>query len=251
MFMRFLQIKIKRDVTAEFERFYEEIVMPQMQKVPGCLFAGLIRHKPEENEFASLTFWKEQEDAENYEQSGIFQSLVDKARPLLSESNEWKIHLSDNMQLEYEPVAEEPVIKKYSVADAGYHPDKLNIKSSPIYIRIVSVKVQPGKAEEFKDLFNTEVIPVLKSTKGCRDIFLTQSIHQNDEFISVTIWDSEKDAELYENSGKFAQLAEMLKKTFSQFYLWKMSLEKNYSAKVKTSEDIKIEKYDLITGRSF
>jgi heme-degrading monooxygenase HmoA len=80
---------------------------------------------------------------------------------------------------------------------------------------------------------------------------LTQSIHQKDEFISVTIWDSEKDAEAYEKSGKFAELAEMLRKTFSQFYLWKMSLEKNYSAKVTTSEDMKVEKYDLITGRSF
>jgi quinol monooxygenase YgiN len=170
MFMRFLQFKINSEFTAEFERFYKDTVMPQLQKVPGCLFAGLIRHKPEENEFASLTFWKEQEDAENYEQSGVFQGLVDKARPFLSESNEWKINLSDDMQLEYEPVAEEPVIKKYSVADSGNSPDKLDIKSSSIYIRIVSVKVQAGKADEFKDLFHTEVIPVLRSTKGCRDI---------------------------------------------------------------------------------
>jgi hypothetical protein len=30
-----------------------------------------------------------------------------------------------------------------------------------------------------------------------------------------------------------------------------MQLEKNYSAKVKTSEDMKVEKYNLVAGKSF
>jgi len=251
MFMRFLQFKVNAEFIPEFEKFYDSVVLPQLQKISGCLFAGLIRSKPEENEFASLTFWEEQEQAEKYERSGVFQSLVDKARPFLSESTEWKIHLSDNMELEYAPVTEEPMIKKYSVADSDDSPEKINMKSSQLYIRIVSVKVQSGKLNEFKELFHNQVIPALKSTKGCRHIFLTQSIQESDEFISVTIWDSERDADLYESSGKFSELVSKLKQTFSQFYLWKMSLEKDYSAKVKTSADMKVEKYNLITGKSF
>jgi heme-degrading monooxygenase HmoA len=249
MFMRFLQFKLNPDFLSEFEKFYENDVLPQLQKIPGCLFAGLINSKPEENEFASLTFWEHQEQAEDYERSGVFESLVNKARPFLSESSEWKIHLSDKMELEYAPVAEEPTIKKYSVADKGS--EKIDGQIPEMYIRIVSIKIQPGKLNQFKELYHNKVIPTLKSTPGCRHIFLTQSIQEEDEFISLTIWNSKRDADAYEASGKFAELNEQLRETFSQFYLWKMQLEKDYSAKVKTSEDMKVEKYNLVAGKSF
>jgi heme-degrading monooxygenase HmoA len=249
MFMRFLQFKLNPDFLTQFEKFYEDDVLPQLQKIPGCLFAGLINSRPEENEFASLTFWEHQQQAEDYERSSIFENLVNKARPFLSESSEWKIHLSDHMELEYGPVTEEPTIKKYFIADKDS--GKIDDQISQTYIRIVSVKIQPGMLDQFKELYHNKVIPALKSTPGCRHIFLTQSIHEEDEFISLTIWNSKRDADAYEASGKFAQLNEQLKHTFSQFYLWKMQLEKNYSAKVKTSEDMKVEKYNLVAGKSF
>ena len=251
MFMRFLQVKIKTDYIVQFRNFYENTVLTELQKISGCLFAGLIKSGPEENEFASLTFWETQEQAENYENSDVFQNLIELAKPFLSESAEWKIQLSDKMELEYAPVTEEPVIKKYSVADTGDDSEKINTKNPQMYIRIVSMKIQDGKLNEFKELYHNKIIPALKSTQGCRHVFLTQSVQEKDEFISITIWDSKKDADAYEASGKFAELVSKLEETFSQFYLWKMYLEKDYSAKVKTSEDIKVDKYSLVTGKSF
>ena len=251
MFMRFLQIKIKEDFTAQFQHFYENTVLSDLQNVQGCLFAGLIKSGPEGNDFVSITFWKTQEQAENYENSSVFTNLIEQAKPFLSESTEWKIQLSDKMELEYAPVIEEPVIKKYSVADIAEDSEKISLKNPQMYIRIVSMKIQDGKLDEFKELYHNKVIPALKSTQGCRHIFLTQSVQEKDEFISVTIWNSKKDADAYEASGKFAELVSKLEETFSQFYLWKMQLEKDYSAKVKTSDDMKVEKYNLITGKSF
>jgi hypothetical protein len=47
------------------------------------------------------------------------------------------------------------------------------------------------------------------------------------------------------------ELVEKIRHTFSQFYLWKMALEKDYSAKVKTTDDLKVQAYNLVSGKSF
>jgi len=253
--MRFLQLKINTKYTEDIKEFYENSVLPQLQKMLGCIFAGLIKGGSEENEFVSLTFWETQEQAENYERSGVFQNLLNQAKPYLFESNEWKVQLSDKMELEYAPVTEEPVIKKYSVELQKENPafagDKLKIQSSQMYVRVVSMKIQIDKLEEFKELYSKIVIPALKETEGCRHVFLTESVNEKDEYISVTIWDSKEYADRYESSGKFQELVNQTKHTFSQFYLWKMALEKEYSAKITTTDDMKVESYNLITGKSF
>ena len=129
MFMRFLQVKINVDFINQFQNFYEGTVLSELQKISGCLFAGLVKSGPEQNEFASITFWETQEQAENYEQSNVFQNLIEKVKPFLSESTEWKVQLSDKMELEYAPVIEEPVVKKYSVADIADDTEKINVKN--------------------------------------------------------------------------------------------------------------------------
>jgi heme-degrading monooxygenase HmoA len=251
MFMRFLQLKIKPDNIIVFKEFYESDVMQELHNTPGCLFAGLIKSKPEENEFISLTFWETQEQAEKYETSGAFKKLFEQARPYLFESAEWKVQLSEDMELKYGPVEEEPVIKKYVVAAQNSDNDDFKMHSSNMYVRILSLIIQEDKLVEFKKLYSEIIIPALRSVKGCRYIYLTESVSEKNEFISVTVWDSKQDADEYEASGKFQDLTNKVKHTFSQLYLWKMSLEKDYKAQVRTSEDFKVELYNIVTGKSF
>jgi heme-degrading monooxygenase HmoA len=251
MFMRLLQVKLNPTYTEEFKNFYDVTVLPQLQKMPGCIFAGLIKSGPGNDEFISLTFWQTQQNAEEYEKSKIFSNLLEQARPFLSESNEWKIQLSDKMELEYAPVSEEPEIKKYTVELQKDEDDKIKFQDPKMYLRIVSMKIQDDKLDEFKKIYLEKVIPALKKTEGCRYVFLTESINERDEFISVTIWDDKTCADKYESSGTFEELVGKIKHTFSQFYLWKMDLEKEYSAKVKTTDDMKVEAYNIIAGKSF
>ncbi len=251
MFMRFLQLKIKPDSVNGFKDFYESDVIYELHNTPGCLFAGLIKSKPEENEFISLTFWETQEQAEQYETTGAFKKLFEQAKTYLFESTEWKVQLSEDMVLKYGPVEEEPVIKKYVVAAQNSDSKDFLVHSSNMYVRVLSLIIQEDKLEEFKKLYSEIIIPALKSIKGCRYIYLTESISEKNEFISVTIWDNKEDADEYESSGKFQDLTNKVKHTFSQLYLWKMSLEKDYNARVKTSEDFKVEIYNIVTGKSF
>ena len=74
MFMRILQLNLNPDFIEEFKKFYQETVEPRLQNVDGCLFASLIKSKPDKDEFISLTFWKTQQQAENYEKAKFLKS---------------------------------------------------------------------------------------------------------------------------------------------------------------------------------
>jgi len=68
--------------------------------------------------------------------------------------------------------------------------------------------------------------------------------------ISLSIWDSKEDALNYEKSGAFDNLVNKLRPTFSQFYQWKMELDKNSAKKVSTSDDLKVTHYRVVTGKN-
>lgn len=249
MFLRFVQLNVDTQKISDFRKVYTEDVIQALQKIPGCRFVGLIESGSDNTEFISMTLWDRQEQAEDYEKKGKYSDLVEKIRPFLRNSSEWKIQLSENLELEYKEVVEEPVIKRYSVLT----PTKLSADriDSNLYVRIVSISIQKGKENEFKQIYTNTIIPELLSTRGCKYAYLTKSLKESNSFISVTIWDSKKDADEYENSGKFKELVDKVSHTFSQFYRWKMALEKDYDANIRTSEDMKIDSYNLVTGKNF
>ncbi|HSD64377.1 MAG TPA: antibiotic biosynthesis monooxygenase [Ignavibacteriaceae bacterium] len=248
MFMRFVQLNVDSQKIPDFRRVYSEDVIQALQKIPGCRFVGLIESGSDKTEFISMTLWDKQEQAEDYEKKGIYADLLEKIKPFLRNSSEWKIQLSEKLELEYKEVVEEPVIKRYSVQTQLNSVDRID---SRLYVRIVSLSIQKGKEKEFKQIYTDEIIPELLSTQGCQYAYLTQSLQDPDSFISVTIWDSKEDAELYESTGKFKELVDKASHTFSQFYRWKMALEKDYNANIRTSEDMKIDSYNLVTGKNF
>ncbi len=250
MFMRLVQLNVDLQKVAEFRESYTNEVIDRLQKTLGCRFVGLIENGTAEGEFISLTLWEKQEQAEDYEKKGIYTELLEKIKPNLQNSSEWRIQLSENLELEYKQVTEEPVIKKYSV-QAQADSNEANRIDSRLYVRIVSLSIQEGKQKEFKKIYTDEIIPALLSSPGCNYAYLTQSLQDSNGFISVTIWDSKKDADQYESSGKFKELVEKVAHTFSQFYRWKMALEKDFDANIKTSEDMKVENYNLVTGKNF
>ncbi len=249
--MRLLKLKLKTEYINDFKYFYEHTVYPELHSLPGCVFAGLINSNPQPDEFISLTFWKTQSHAEEYERSGPFNQLFQQVQMYLSESSEWKIHLSENMELQYGPPDNEPDIKKYVVTVKNEKSEDILTPSTNMFVRILSLIIQESKVDEFKKLYGEIIIPALNSTKGCRYVFLTESVNSANEFISVTIWDRKEDAEKYEKGGKYQELTDKVKHTFSQLYLWHMSLEKGQGSKMHTSDDFKVDQYKLITGKNF
>ena len=249
--MRLVQAKYKPDSLLKIRQVCDESIIPRLQTIPGCLCVCLIKSEVVRDEGISLTLWDSKEHAEEYERSGVFQELLGKVKPHLSDSSEWKIQLSKDLQLEYTPVPEEPVVTSYSsLAQAqGTIPD--HKRTSMMYLRILSIKVKPGKMAEFRKLYIEEIIPTLHDVEGCRYAFLMENIEDKNEAISVTIWDSKRDADEYVSNMIFDTLRNKVEHTFADLYQWNAALRMEYSGHVVTSEDPRVQTYNVVTGRSF
>jgi heme-degrading monooxygenase HmoA len=251
MFMRLVHAKSKPDSIAIIQQVYAEKIIPRLQKMPGCLFSCLIQSDTHPDEGISLTLWDSQAHAEAYEQSGRFQELLGEVKPYLCDSAEWKVQLSKDLQVEYQPVTEEPVLKGY--ASLGQSDTKILTKRelSLMYLRLFSLKIKEGMMEEFSKIYQEEILPALRGVKGCRFAFMTENIQEKTEALSLTIWDTKQDAINYERSELFTELNDKVKHTFAELFQWKMELEEEAGKKVMTSEDPHSKHYTIVTGKSF
>ena len=232
--------------------YYDENILPTLGRTTGCLYACLMRSANHQDEIISLTLWESQALADAYEKSGPFRELLEGAKPYLADSSELKIQLTKDMTLEYAPVPEEPTVSSYSVSVASDTNTRTpGDQARETYLRLVSVKLKPGKGDEYRRLYETEIIPALRSTKGCRHTYLTTANSQGTEAISITIWDRKSDAEAYERSGLFAHLLEKTKHLYSELFQWKLHLDHLHHGQSASSEDMQVQGYSVVTGRSF
>lgn len=251
MFMRFVQFKIKSNFFRYFKDFFQQEVIPPLKATPGCHFVGLIQgtHQPEECVF--LTLWQSFASAEAFEKSQSFSAVIEKARPYLAESAEWKVQLGRDMRLEYRPTPEEPVFKQLSVTEGVKAPEEKPGPAERIHVRIVAARIQRGKMAEFRRLYRRVILTSLKKTPGCRFAFLTENLQEDEEILSITIWDSLADARNYESSGQFGALVRRVQHTFAGLYRWKMALEKDHPMEIVTTADLTVSHYNLVTGQRF
>jgi len=250
MFMRLLQVRAKYDSRSSLPVLYNNNIIPELRKAPGCLYGGLIQSVRNPDECISMTLWETPEHAEAYEQSGLFQRLLKKAESHFSDSLEWRVQLSRDLNLDYSPIHEEPVVKSYNISAAS-HDALRRLETERMYVRILSIKLLPGKLEEFASLYNELIIPTLRSVHGCRYAFLTEGVEERNEVFSVTIWDRKEDADQYELRGIFDTLKRKVQHTFSHLYQWKLAADKSTQRRIATSDDMVARSYDIVAGQSF
>lgn len=251
MLMRLVEATLKPGTLEEFESIYRREILPVLEETPGCRFAGLLKSVDESNRLVSLTLWENKERVRSYVDSGLFQKNLDRAEPYLQESAEWKIQLTKEDTLDYQPVKQEPVIKSYPVtAESETVPEEMAARRN--YLRVLSLKVKPGKQEEFKQIYSDEIQPELQNVAGCRYAFLVDSSEHDREMLSFTIWSDLEAVERYEKEGKYKALLGRVEDTLAELYQWKMALENRPgTAESVSSEDIDISKYTLVTGKKF
>ena len=75
-----------------------------------------------------------------------------------------------------------------------------------MFMRLVHVKVRDGQIERLQQHYRQRIIAALSGISGCRYAGLMRSQHHSEECLSLTLWDSERDAEAYEGSGLFETL---------------------------------------------
>jgi heme-degrading monooxygenase HmoA len=180
----------------------------------------------------------------------VYEQLLKKVKPYLADTTEWHVQLSKDLSMEFQPVEKELVIKTYA-ATAQLDKELPDEKSSLMYLRIISVIIQPNKLEQFEKIYDNDILPALRELDGCRFAFMTESSEEENTVLCVSLWESKQYADAYEKSGLFEKLKEKTKHTFSEFFRWKMTLEKELGAQVTTSADMKVDTYRVVTGKSF
>lgn len=246
--MRIVTVRIQPDKAPAILAVWAEKIIPALAQTQGCRYAGFLQNVRRPDECISLTLWTSTNEALQYEQSGLFTSLVNESRPFFAASSEFQIQLSQDLTLEYVEVPEEPIVKSHPIAFEGA---SSHATDEEIWVRIVSLKIRAGMREEFQRLYIGKTIPILQGVTGCQHIYLAE--HQDDPntLMSITTWRSRVDAENYEKSGLFDALLESQIHLLSPLYAWKRKEESVSGIGVTTSDDVVADKFEVLISRSF
>lgn len=251
MHMRLLHVEVEPDGIQFLRRLYEERIIGALGEQKGCRFAGLMQSIQHPEQCLSLTLWDSPSDADTYEKSGLFLKLLEESKIYLSDTVEYSIKLSEDLQVEYIPVTRDPVVKSYPIAAQSEASGDRQQSADGVWLRIVSLKILPGKMEEFKKLYTDHSIPALRAARGCRHVYLLETEDRGNEVLSVTIWNSREDAEEYEKGGVFEHLLELQKHTLSGLAQWKKEAGGDQPQKSMSTEDVLVEHYTILTGKNY
>ena len=251
MYLRLVHAKFAPDSLDSIRRVYEETIIPQLQKTAGCLYVCLLRNERQPDEGISMTLWDTYASVQAYEKSGKYDQLLTEVLPYLSDATDYRIEMTEELKLEYKQVQEKPVVKSY--AAIAQKDDKLTAQAEHPFLlmRIMSLKIQPGKMDEFREIYTNEIIPALREVRGCRNAFLSDSIEEKDEVLSLTIWESKQDLVAYEKSGLYKKITKRVRHTFAELYQWKLEHQKEKTGQLVTSEDLKVKSYSIVIDRNF
>jgi quinol monooxygenase YgiN len=92
-FIRIVTHQVNPDRKREFAEMYNAHILPELRRVEGCQQVYLIEDVADPEKFLSLTVWERREHSLRYEQSGLFESLLEKLRPMFSGVYQWKVQL--------------------------------------------------------------------------------------------------------------------------------------------------------------
>jgi heme-degrading monooxygenase HmoA len=251
MFMRLVQVRVKEGFLPAVTRLYARSILPALASVAGCRYGGLLQSVQHTDECLSLTLWNSEGDVNAYEESGLFTTLLDQTRPFQAESSELRLQLTDDLKLEYVPVPDTPVVGSYPVAASDAPGPDENLRPRALWVRVVSLKIRPGKREEFKSLYADRVIPVLRKLPGCAYVYLLEKADAPNEVLSITGWDSKENADRYERGGTFDQLLDSQQGLLSELYTSKRERRNEDSGAMVTSDDVTVECYSVIVEESF
>lgn len=247
MYMRFVRLKVEEGRFYDFRLFYDNRIIPALHDTPGCLFASLLQPTQDSNECVSLTFWKNQAAADAYENSGLYDDLLDDCDDLLSEVIEWRVRLPREGAEEVRSL-QDPEVECLPVRVGGGGCEIGELSTPNLFVRIVSARIELGRFDELRERFDNEVAPALRSTPGCRAVFLVEGAQKKSKALSVTVWESQEDAIRYEMSGAFDDLTAKVSEFFSRVYQWKVSLSPERQESGVQGRDLDVESFNLVTG---
>lgn len=91
-YVRIVSHRIRPGSAGLFRKTYEEQVLPVLRSQSGYRRAYLVEDPADTNKLLSVTAWSSKRDADRYEHSGMFLTLLERLAPMLTDLAHWRIH---------------------------------------------------------------------------------------------------------------------------------------------------------------
>lgn len=119
-----------------------------------------------------------------------------------------------------------------------------------MYLRMVEANVLKDADRTLEFIYSERILTALEQTPGCIFAGLLQRQDQPGKYISLTLWKSEKDAEIYEKTGDYQKNLESVIHILDVQNEWKIQLSKdNVVEYTPVTSDLKVTSYPVIAGR--
>lgn len=92
----------------------------------------------------------------------------------------------------------------------------LKQKETIMFLRLTFFKAIPEKVDELRAIYLKEIIPGVRKQKGNVDVRLLEPVNKVDDFISMTTWKTQADAEAYDSSGVYGEMVHKLDGLFTK-----------------------------------
>lgn len=111
-----------------------------------------------------------------------------------------------------------------------------------MFMRLVHLSISGEYESSFRQLYIISVLPQLQKIEGCKMADLIKSNSEKGKYISLTFWEDEAQAEKYEKSDAFKNLAAQINMFLAESSEWKVQLSENYKLEYKPVLDIPYRK---------
>ena len=82
-------------------------------------------------------------------------------------------------------------------------------------VRLTYFSTSADKVEKMRKVYTEEAMPVVRSQKGNLDCKLLEPVNNTDQFISMTVWDNQQDADAYQSTGVYKKLVDRVREFFN------------------------------------
>lgn len=89
-YLRVLSLHVKPDHKDEFAGLYNEMILPELNRLEGFGHAFLVDNPEKEGEMISLSIWSNADSVDRYEQDGKFDELLAQVRHTFGDLYQWK-----------------------------------------------------------------------------------------------------------------------------------------------------------------
>jgi hypothetical protein len=69
-----------------------------------------------------------------------------------------------------------------------------------MFARNVSLRLRPNTLNEFRRVFDAQIIPLLRKQKGFKDV-ITFAMPGGADIVAISLWDTKEHAEAYNTAG--------------------------------------------------